>query len=110
MRHYLNEMRDYMPPKHRAFIEAVEGGPSVREFITEYGAQGKSLVKVYDQCVHWIELFRTKHLEYAKDYIFKQHQQSATNPYAVGTGGTPFVPYLEKHRDETAEHILSKDR
>jgi indoleamine 2,3-dioxygenase len=25
LRHYLNEMRDYMPPEHRAMIEQVEG-------------------------------------------------------------------------------------
>jgi indoleamine 2,3-dioxygenase len=109
MRHYLNEMRDYMPPKHRAFIETVENGLSVRRFVVEQGSSDKALLEVYNECVHWVELFRTKHLEYAKDYIFKQHQQSATNPHAVGTGGTPFVPYLEKHRDETQEATLSRE-
>lgn len=29
---FLNRMRYYMPPKHRAFIEAVEQGPSIRNF------------------------------------------------------------------------------
>jgi hypothetical protein len=24
----------------------------------------------------------------------------------VGTGGTPFMPYLRKHRDETAAHVI----
>ncbi len=33
LREYLMEMREYMPPKHVAFIEAVEAGPSVREFV-----------------------------------------------------------------------------
>ncbi len=109
MRHYLNEMRDYMPPKHKAFIEAVENGPSIRDFVLKQTPVNKALQEVYDQCIHWIELFRTKHLEYATNYIFKQHQQSETNPHAVGTGGTPFIPYLQKHRDETAEHLLGKD-
>jgi indoleamine 2,3-dioxygenase len=106
MRHYLNEMRDYMPPRHAQFIGAVEAGPSIRNFVKGRMSTNKSLCDVYNECVRWIELFRTKHLEYAKDYIFKQHQQSATNPYGVGTGGTPFVPYLEKHRDETEQHLL----
>jgi len=109
MRHYLNEMRDYMPPKHRAFIETIEKGPSVREFVIEKLPKNKALGDVYDQCVHWMELFRTKHLEYANDYIFKQHQSSQSNPHEVGTGGTPFMPYLQKHRDETAAHMLTKE-
>jgi indoleamine 2,3-dioxygenase len=109
MRHYLNEMRDYMPPKHSAFIRAVEQGPSIRAFVKDRVHSDKALCEVYDECVHWVEVFRTKHLEYAKNYIFKQHQESGTNPHAVGTGGTPFVPYLEKHRDETAEHLLTKE-
>ena len=29
---FLERMRDYMPPKHRAFIEAVSHGPSIRKF------------------------------------------------------------------------------
>jgi len=110
MRHYLNEMRDYMPPKHRAFIEAIEKGPSVRQFVIEQMGHDRSLREVYDKCVHWVEQFRSKHLEYATNYIFKQHQSSENNPHAVGTGGTPFIPYLQKHRDETAEHVLGKEK
>lgn len=109
MRHYLNEMRDYMPPKHRAFIEAIEKGPSVRQFVTEKKGKNIALGAAYNQCVEWVELFRTKHLEYANNYIFKQQEMSHTNPHAVGTGGTPFMPYLQKHRDETAAHKLSAD-
>ncbi len=109
MRHYLNEMRDYMPPKHRQFIEALEAGPSIRQFVTEEMRSDKELGDVYNECVHWIELFRTKHLEYATNYVFKQHELTASNPATVGTGGTPFIPYLQKHRDETADALLSKD-
>ena len=34
LREYLMQMRTYMPPKHIKFIEAVEAGPSVRNFVT----------------------------------------------------------------------------
>ncbi len=108
MKHYLNEMHDYMPPKHKAFIEAIENGPSIRTFVIEKMSDNKSLQEIYNQCIHWLELFRSKHLEYAKNYIFKQHELTDTNPHDVGTGGTPFIPYLQKHRDETVEHILTK--
>jgi indoleamine 2,3-dioxygenase len=46
------------------------------------------------------------HLEYAAAYIFRQAQTDAKNPHAVGTGGTPFMEYLKKHRDETAENLV----
>lgn len=50
--------------------------------------------------VDGIELFRSTHLEYARNYIAKQSQGGKRNPTDVGTGGTPFVPYLNKHRVE----------
>jgi indoleamine 2,3-dioxygenase len=54
-----------------------------------------------------VEAFRSLHLEYAASYIFRQVQMDDKNPHAVGTGGTPFMKYLKKHRDETVEHRLS---
>jgi len=64
------------------------------------------LTDLYNTCLHWIERFRSLHLEYAANYIARQHQASLANPTAVGTGGTPFMPYLAKHRDETAQQKL----
>ncbi len=58
------------------------------------------------RAVEALEAFRSLHLEYAAAYIFRQAQTDAKNPHAVGTGGTPFMEYLKKHRDETAEHRL----
>ncbi len=101
LRSYLIEMRDYMPPKHRAFIEAVESGPSLREFILRHGTAQPTLREVYNAALDGVSSFRSTHLEYAHRYIVKQSRGGARNPNAIGTGGTPFVPYLTKHRDET---------
>jgi len=60
----------------------------------------------YNAYVTWIERFRSKHLEYAASYVFKQAQSNLANPTAVGTGSTPFMPYLKKHRDETSKHVI----
>ncbi len=103
LRTYLREMLDYMPPAHRQFVLDLEAYDIAkhRTFFTT-----PSLRELYNACVHWVERFRSLHLEYAAAYIARQHQASAANPTAVGTGGTPFIPYLAKHRDETYQHKL----
>ena len=106
LRSYLTEMRQYMPPKHRAFIEAVERGPGVREFVLGRTGSSPSLRDVYNLCVELVEAFRARHLEYAARYIHQQARAGAGNPTDIGTGGTPFMPYLKKHLDETAAQRL----
>jgi indoleamine 2,3-dioxygenase len=106
LRPYLMEMRDYMPRAHRAFIEALEQGPSVREYVIAQHTDQPALREAYNACIHWISEFRSKHLEYAARYIHQQSQHDMDNPTTVGTGGTPFMPYLKKHRDETLEHMV----
>jgi indoleamine 2,3-dioxygenase len=103
LRTYLLEMREYMPPQHRQFIEYVEAKSRVREFVKET----PSLNDRYNNCILLIERFRRTHLGYAASYIQKQHEKSASNPHAVGTGGTPFIDYLKKHYDETSTFLIS---
>ena len=104
LRAYLLEMRDYMPPGHRSFIAAIEQGPSVREFVLRH--REPVLRDAYNACVKGVQNFRAKHLEYAGEYVHRQSQRTPANPTATGTGGTPFMPYLKKHRDETEAHLI----
>ena len=101
LRHYLNEMRDYMPPKHRKMIEYVEKTSQAKKFIDK----SKKLTKEYNGCLEEIRKFRAMHLEYAATYIHKQAQVNNTfgtgGSTIRGSGGTPFMKYLKKHRDET---------
>ncbi|MFZ9909040.1 MAG: hypothetical protein ACO3EN_06180 [Candidatus Nanopelagicales bacterium] len=99
LRDYLMEMRQYMPPKHVKFIEAVENGPRVRDFV--FKLNNNAIKNVFNECVSLVADFRALHLEYAGTYIHAQAQKTPGNPSAVGTGGTPFMIYLRKHRDET---------
>ncbi|MFZ9796420.1 MAG: hypothetical protein ACO3C9_01630 [Candidatus Nanopelagicales bacterium] len=99
LRDYLMEMRQYMPPKHVKFIEAVENGPRIRDFI--FKLNNNAIKNVFNECVSLVADFRALHLEYAGTYIHAQAQKTPGNPSAVGTGGTPFMIYLRKHRDET---------
>ena len=106
LRHYLNEMRDYMPPKHRRSIEIVEKRSNAKSCILE----SKKLTYEYNKCLEEIRIFRAQHLEFAATYIHKQSQ--ITNPFGkggstiTGTGGTPFMKYLKKHRDETQKQKI----
>jgi len=106
LRAYLREMREYMPPAHRAFLAALEASPTLRRFVRESGS--RELREAYDDCLRWLEAFRSLHLDYADRYIASQSPSGADNPTALGTGGTPFMRYLRKHRDETARHRLGK--
>jgi indoleamine 2,3-dioxygenase len=106
LRIYLKEMREYMPPEHLAFLEKVERETSIREYIKKNHTSYPALRETYNQCVQLVERFRTTHLEYAGRYIQKQSQQSQANPTEVGTGGTPFMIYLKKHKEETAKHFI----
>jgi len=105
LREYLDEMRGYMPPRHRAFLEHVEDRCRVREAVRDLRAAHPELAEAYDACLRWLEAFRTLHLDFAAKYIHAQAGGGA-NPSDVGTGGTPFMKYLAKHRDETASHRL----
>jgi indoleamine 2,3-dioxygenase len=101
LRHYLNEMREYMPPEHRKAIELVEKRSKAKHLISK----SKQLTSEYNKCLEEIRIFRAQHLEFAATYIHKQSQ--IKNPFGrggstiTGTGGTPFMKYLKKHRDET---------
>lgn len=103
MKDYLMEMREYMPPKHRAFIEYCESESVVKKLVSK----NKSLVDSFNLCITWMEKFRSKHLEYANTYIHLQSQNKTSvgsgGSTTIGTGGTPFMEYLTKHRDETTE-------
>ncbi len=106
LRAHLMEMRAYMPPAHRAFIEAIEAAPSLRACVEREAARSPALREAYNESLRWLEAFRSTHLEYAARYIQRQSEDGPANPTRVGTGGTPFMTYLRKHRDETAASLL----
>ncbi len=103
---YLLEMRSYMPPPHRSFITAIEQGPSLRQFVIDNHQTHAALRADYNNCIEEIQHFRNKHLEYAARYIQQQHRRDQANPNDIGTGGTPFMPYLKKHLDESVDHRI----
>ena len=108
LREYLDEMKSYMPPSHRELIKFIEDTSKVKEQVSS----NKVLMELYDDCCQEISIFRSQHLRYAADYIHNQSTKSTLfgsgGSKVRGTGGTPFMKYLKKHRDETDSSKIKK--
>ena len=108
LREYLDEMKSYMPPSHRELIKFIEDTSKVKEQVS----RNKMLMELYDDCCQEISIFRSQHLRYAADYIHNQSTKSTLfgsgGSKVRGTGGTPFMKYLKKHRDETDSSKIKK--
>ena len=104
LRQFLDQLHEYRPAGHRSFVDDVRAASTLRGFAQK--VQSKPLNDAYNANVQAVADFRTRHLEYAASYINKQGKKAAGNDTDVGTGGTPFMRYLKKHRDETRERLL----
>ncbi|MEM8984878.1 MAG: indoleamine 2,3-dioxygenase [Pseudomonadota bacterium] len=102
---YLDQLHIYRPPAHRRFVDAVREASEVRPFIET--ANDVATADAYNAVVQGIADFRSRHLEYAASYIHKQSRKASGNDTVVGTGGTPFMKYLAKHRDETKANLIT---
>jgi indoleamine 2,3-dioxygenase len=103
LREFLDELHAYRPPQHRGFIDALRETSNLRDFAK---TQSQSVKDAFNACVEQVARFRTRHLEYAASYINKQAASGAGNDTDVGTGGTPFMKYLKKHRDENRAQTI----
>lgn len=101
---FLDELHHYRPVAHRRFIEDLARHSRLREFVSR--ANSPSLREAFNACLEQVVRFRTRHLEYAASYINKQAGSIAGNDPDVGTGGTPFMRYLKKHRDENRAQLV----
>lgn len=108
LKEFLDELHQYRPPRHRRFIEDVGARSTLRDFVK--AQNDRELINLYDDIIDHVQKFRTRHLEYAANYINKQARDSEGNPVDIGTGGTPFMKYLKKHRDESRHHFLDQSR
>ncbi len=101
---YLEDLHAYRPKPHREFIVQLRNESRLRPYVS--AVNRKPLTDLYNDCLMKLTGFRTRHLEYAAAYIHKQQCGNRGNDTEVGTGGTPFMKYLKKHRDEAQAHLL----
>jgi indoleamine 2,3-dioxygenase len=104
LKRFLDELHHYRPVPHRRFVEDLAARSTLREFVA--GSASQSLKDAFNACIEQVARFRTRHLEYAASYINKQMASNPGNDPDVGTGGTPFMKYLKKHRDENRAQVI----
>jgi indoleamine 2,3-dioxygenase len=83
---HLADMRNYMPLEHRTLIERVEAMPAIR------GLAGK---EPFNAILEAIAEFRSIHYGWAQEYI------NRWTPDPRGTGGTPYMQWLDQLIHET---------
>jgi len=104
LKRFLDELHHYRPVPHRRFVEDLAARSKLRPLVETSGSA--SLKAAFNACIEQVARFRTRHLEYAASYINKQMGSLKGNDPDVGTGGTPFMKYLKKHRDENRAQIV----
>jgi len=104
LKRFLDELHHYRPVPHRRFVEDLAAQSTLRPFVEASGSP--SLKDAFNACIEQVARFRTRHLEYAASYINKQMGSLKGNDPDVGTGGTPFMKYLKKHRDENRAQVI----
>ncbi|XP_058971059.2 indoleamine 2,3-dioxygenase 2 [Pocillopora verrucosa] len=104
---FLERMCYYMPPKHRAFIEAVAKGPSIRNYVLASG--DPDLTREYDLCVGKLTDFRNVHLQVVARYIIipsnRGKETKQKGKALIGTGGSDLMSFLKQIRNETARTV-----
>lgn len=88
---HLNDMRRYMPKRHRCYIEQAAAMPSIKR--TEYREPFNAML---DNLIE----FRKVHYGWANEYIHKRVEDPR------GTGGTPYMQWLNQMILETEAHRL----
>lgn len=104
LKRFLDELHHYRPLAHRRFIEDLARHSTLRGFVER--ANDPNLRDAFNACLEQVARFRTRHLEYAASYINRQAGSISGNDPDVGTGGTPFMKYLKKHRDENRAQLV----
>ena len=106
----VDKFKLYMPTKHRKFLQFLsEQTVSVRGYVEE--CRDEELLQRYYEAVDALVSFRTGHISLVTSYIInvKRRQGEGISEADKGTGGTPFMTFLKKVRDNT-NHIKSTHR
>ncbi len=95
---FLREMRKYMPPAHRSFLNSLERmAPAFVEICeADSGLQG-----LRKACSMELQHFRNGHMKLVSEYILAHSQHKG--PGHHGTGGTDPMPFLRQLRNDNGK-------
>lgn len=99
----LFEMRSYMSKEHRAFLNAIDQLPPLRDAVERYPGNDRlrtAFQLVMDRFKEW----RSKHIIIVSRYIVQPAAADAKGAPSVeqmGTAGSLPLPFLKQYRDET---------
>lgn len=97
---HLEDMLHYMRPAHVYFLNTVPDRTLQNSSIIREYAKKLRAMSAYNDCVRRVHEFEEIHFSYAVDYI----QKRVSDPN--GTGGTPYIEWLSKMKDETLSFLL----
>jgi indoleamine 2,3-dioxygenase len=92
-----------MPAPHRRFLEDLEAGPSVRGYVGRHRSSYPRLCVAYNGAVESLVRLRAQHIGITGRYIKRFQSDQET---AKGTGGSDFVAFVKKWREETSDRLL----
>ncbi len=98
---HVDEMVDYMPRRHRDWLDAVDAGPDITDYVREAG--DRELAAVHDDAMTRIIGFRILHRLFAYEYIEEPTGKQE------GTGGTFYPDFLEDFIDECEQQLVLDD-
>lgn len=104
--HYFVSIRNYMPLKHRQFIEYVEKNIHIDIMIQKIN--NLATTNLFNECLESIKLFRMVHMNIVKDYIIRQIKVE-NNDEIKGTGGTLLANFLGQSIKDTGDTITKKN-
>jgi indoleamine 2,3-dioxygenase len=89
---HLADMQQFMPREHRAMIQHIQSLPDLRPLADK---------PIFNEVLDAMAEFREVHYGWAQEYINKWVDDPR------GTGGTPYMKWLQQLIDETRTHRIS---
>jgi indoleamine 2,3-dioxygenase len=83
---HLDDMRRFMPAGHRQLLESIAAMPPVRDLADK---------EIFNEILEAMATFRETHFSWAQQYIHRWVDDPR------GTGGTPYMQWLQQLVDET---------